>query len=111
MFFCDYGGSGIEWLHPLEGDKRAQQAERVGEWNHFRIEAINGHIKVWINGVPTTNMISHRFKNGFIAFKIHYLHGTPWNEKMSASFKNIRIINSPKSSYSRSMDIPVKVIK
>ena len=108
--FSDYGNY-IEWLYPLDDDTRAQQAERVGEWNHYRIEAIGDHIKVWINGIPTTNMTNSRFEEGWIALKIHYLKGTPWNEKMSASFKNIRIISSRPETYDWDMDIPVKKVK
>lgn len=109
--FLDFG-SYIEWLYSLAGDTRAQQAERVGEWNRFRIEAIGNHIKVWINGIPTTNMINSRYNEGYVALKIHYLNkNTPWNEKMSASFKNIRIISSNPSAYARPMDIPAKEIK
>ena len=106
----DYGNY-IEWMYPLADDTRTQQAERVGEWNHYRIEAIGDHIKVWINGIPTTNMTNSRFEEGWIALKIHYLKGTPWNEKMSASFKNIRIIYSKAGAYDRDMDIPVKEVK
>jgi hypothetical protein len=108
--FLDFGVP-IVWLHPLDGDPRAQYAERVGEWNHYRIEAIGDHIKVWINGIPTTNMINTRYTEGYIALKIHYLNGTPWNENMSASFKNIRIISSKPGAYSLAMDIPVKETK
>ena len=108
--FFDYGNY-IEWMYPLADDARAQQAERVGEWNHYRIEAIGDHIKVWINGIPTTNMINPRYTDGWIAFKIHYLNGTPWNENMSAAFKNIRIISSKPEKYAREMDIPAKEVK
>ena len=108
--FLDFG-SYIEWLYSLAGDERAQQAERVGEWNRFRIEAIGDHIKVWINGIPTTNMINSRYKEGFIAFKIHYLKNTPWNEEGSAAFKNFRIISSNAKAFALDMDIPAKQIK
>jgi len=108
--FIDYG-NGLNWLHPLADDDRAQQAERVGEWNHFRIEAIGNHIKVWINRIPTTNMTNSRYNEGYVAFKIHSLKNTPWNEKMSASFKNIRIVSINPKAYARSMDIPVKETK
>ena len=105
--FLDFGVP-IVWLHPLDGDPRAQYAERVGEWNHYRIEAIGNHIKVWINDIPTTNMINIRYDEGYIALKIHYLERTPWNEEMSAAFKNIRIITKNAASYAKQMDIPAK---
>ncbi|MEJ7767845.1 MAG: DUF1080 domain-containing protein [Chitinophagaceae bacterium] len=109
--FLDFGGTWIEWLHPLADNPRAQKAERVGQWNRFRIEAIGNHIKVSINGIPTTNMTNSRYVEGYIALKIHYLKNPAWNEQMSASFKNIRIINSKAAAYAREMDIPVKDVK
>ncbi len=105
--FFDYGNY-IEWMHPLADDKRAQQAERVGEWNHYRIEAIGDHLKVWINNIPVAHLVNKRYREGWIALKIHYLQGMPWNENMSAAFKNIRIIFSKPGQYARDMDIPAK---
>lgn len=108
--FLDFG-SYIEWLYSLADDKRAQQAERVGEWNTFRIEAIGNHIKVWINEIPCTNMVGSRYDEGYIALKIHLLKNPLWNEQMSAAFKNILIISSNAAAYARKIDIPVKEIK
>ncbi len=56
-------------------------------------------------------MINPRYAEGYIAFKIHYLNGTAWNENMSAAFKNIRIISDGAKKYSRDMDIPAKEVK
>ncbi len=108
--FFDYGNY-IEWMYPLADDKRAQQAERVGEWNHYRIEAIGDIFKVWINDIPVTHLINKRYGEGWIAIKIHYLAGTPWNEQMSASFKNIRIAETGLKKYARDMDIPAKEVE
>lgn len=107
--FLDFG-YGVEWLSTLADNPKAQQAERIGEWNHFRIEAIGHHIKVWINGVPATNMIDNRYKKGCIAFKIHSMNGSKWTEDMAASFRNFRIISQDAAAYERAMDISVKVI-
>ncbi|MGK2861363.1 MAG: 3-keto-disaccharide hydrolase [Chitinophagaceae bacterium] len=108
--FFDYGNY-IEWMYPLADDKRAQQAERVGEWNHYRIEAIGNIFKVWINDIPVTHLINKRYEEGWIALKIHYLAGTPWNEQMSAAFKNIRIVESRLKKYARDVNIPAKEVE
>ncbi len=107
--FMDFGNKS-EWLYTLADDKRAQQAEKVAQWNHYRVEAIGKHIKVWINGIPTVNMIDDRYDKGYIAFKIHRLKEiTPkWNEEMQASFKNIKIIDGKPKRFEKEMDIPVR---
>ncbi len=107
--FMDFGNKS-EWLYSLENDKLAQQAEKVNEWNHYRVEAIGNRIKVWINGIPTANLMDNRYTNGYIAFKIHRLKEiTPkWNEKMEARFKNIKIISVKPERFTQAMHIPVR---
>lgn len=108
--FDDFGNS-WNWLYTLEDDKVAQHAERpVGEWNHWRIEAIGNQIKVWLNGVPTTNMINSKYDKGFIAFKIHFLGNDPSRERAASWFKNVRIINTHPENYRLKMEIPVKEV-
>lgn len=108
--FDDFG-TAWNWLYTLEEDKRAQQAEKsVGEWEHWRIEAIGNNIKVWLNGVPVTNMINNKYDRGFIAFKIHFLGNDSSKEKASAWFKNVRIIDVNPGKYALKMDIPAKEI-
>lgn len=109
--FLDYG-NGINWLHPLEGDNRARLAEKSDhEWNRLRIEAIGNHIKVWLNEVPTANLVDNKYIEGFIAFKIHFLMSEVEKEKMEIAFKNVRIITKNAKKYSRPVDIPVKDTK
>lgn len=105
--FDDFGTT-WNWLYTLEGDQRAQQAEkRVGEWDHWRIEAFGDNIKVWLNGIPTTHMSNKKYDKGFLAFKIHFLGNDPAREKASAWIKNIRVIDKNAYRYARKMDIPV----
>jgi hypothetical protein len=107
--FMDFGNKS-EWLYSLEDDSRAQQAEKVGKWNHYRVEAIGTHIKVWINGIPTVNLLDNRYDKGYIAFKIHRLKEiTPkWNENMEARVKNIKIISVNPQRFVKEMDIAVR---
>lgn len=80
-------------------------AYSIGQWNHFRIEAIGSDIRVWVNGIPTTNMINHKYTNGYIALKIHALSDKPEQEKIFGQFKNIRIITKNPQKYLQQMDI------
>ena len=67
--FDDFGDSWT-WLHDLADNERGRAAFKLGEWAHFRIECIGPTIKVWVNGVPTCNLIDEKYRKGCIAFKI-----------------------------------------
>jgi hypothetical protein len=111
--FDDFGDDKnfrYHWFYTIEHDARAREAFKNNQWNHFRIEAIGNNIKVWINGVPITNMLNSKYKAGYIALKLHYLQNKPQNEKYSAQFKNIRIVDKDAVKYTRTMDIPAKEV-
>jgi len=103
--FDDFGGT-FHWLYDLSKDDRARKAYRIGEWNHFRIEAIGTSVKVWVNGIPTTNMINPKYAKGYIALKIHSLKNTPEEEAKVGWFKNIRIITKNLNENLLKMDLP-----
>lgn len=103
--FEDYGSS-WHWLYSLEEDERAREAYTIGQWNHFRIEAIGNSLKVWVNDIPTCNLINSHYDKGYIAFKIHSLRDLPEMEKSKGYFKNVRIITEDPKKYMRGMDIP-----
>ncbi len=107
--FDDYGKS-WHWLYDLSQDKRARKAYHIGEWNHFRFEAIGSSIKVWVNGIPTTNMINDKYAQGYIALKIHSLRDFPEKEKMLGRYKNIRIITKNLKDKLKPMDLPAKKV-
>ncbi|MEJ7767846.1 MAG: DUF1080 domain-containing protein [Chitinophagaceae bacterium] len=108
--FDDFGTS-WNWLTTLQQDKRAQKAEKaVGEWNHWRIEAIGNVIKVWLNGVPTAHLTNTKYDRGYIAFKIHFLGNDPAREKACSWFRNVRIIDLHPEKYTGKMDIPANEI-
>ncbi|HEY0244791.1 MAG TPA: DUF1080 domain-containing protein [Mucilaginibacter sp.] len=107
--FDDFGDDKnfrYHWFYTIEHDDRARAAFKNMQWNHFRIEAIGNNIKVWINGVPITNMLNNKYTKGYIALKLHYLQNKPENEKYSAQFKNIRVVDKGAAKYARAMDIP-----
>jgi len=107
--FDDYGDDKnfrYHWFYKIDNDARARKAFKNTEWNHFRMEAIGNNVKVWINDVPITNMLNSKYKEGYIALKLHYLQNKPESEKYSAQFKNIKIIDKDAAKYARSMNIP-----
>lgn len=109
--FDDFGNT-WNWMYPLTDDKRAQGAiKNAGEWDHYRIEAIGDHIKVWLNGIPTSNIINSKYGKGHIAFKIHFLGDDPEKEKTAAWIKNVRIVTANPGKYSQSMDIEPKIVE
>ncbi|NND06535.1 MAG: DUF1080 domain-containing protein [Saprospiraceae bacterium] len=108
--FDDFGNT-WNWMYTLENDPRAQEARKeAGQWDHYRVEAIADHIKVWLNGVPTTNMRNSKYEKGYIALKIHFLGDRPEQEKAAAWIKNVRMVTSSVQRYQREMDIPMRVV-
>jgi hypothetical protein len=102
--FDDYGKT-WHWFYSLLNDSRAKEAYSIGKWNHFRIEAIGSGIRVWVNGIPTTNMTNQKYAKGYIAIKIHALGDKPEQEKIFGQFKNIRIIKNNPEKYLKQMDL------
>lgn len=101
----------VVWLYDLSGDEKAREAFKIGEWNLFRIEAIGPSIKVWVNGLPTVNLINSKYKDGYIAFQIHSLNDSPDKEKILVHFRNIRIITTNPVQYGRNSDAPLKSVE
>ncbi len=89
--FDDFGGT-WKWMYDLTQNEPARQAFKIWDWNTFRIEAIGNTIKVWVNGVPSTNLISDKYSKGYIALKIHSLKPDEKGEEVLVHFKNIRIL-------------------
>lgn len=84
------------WLNDLKDNPAAQKAFKQNEWNHYRVEAIGGHIRTWINDVPAADLKDDMTASGFIALQVHGIgkkEGT-WQVK----WRNIRIQENPKSS-------------
>lgn len=103
--FVDYG-NGHEWLQTLENNEEARNAEYAGgEWNRLRIEAIGDHIKVWLNDIPTANIL--RYKKGYVGFKIHFLLHDKSQEDLMIAFRNPRIITRSVRKYSRPTSLPL----
>jgi len=105
--FDDYGGT-WKWMYDLSDNEKARKAFRLGEWNTFRIEAIGNNIKVWLNDVPATNLISNKYRKGYIGLKIHALKPDGKGEDLLIHFRNIRIITKRPELYRKPMELKTK---
>jgi len=66
-----YDESRRGWLDNLEDDPAAQAAFQLEGWNHYRIEAVGEHLRVWVNGVLTADLMDSGDSEGFIALQVH----------------------------------------
>jgi len=102
--FDDFGGS-WRWMYDLSRNEPARQAFKAWDWNTFRVEAIGKTIKVWVNGVPSTNLISDKYSKGYIALKIHSLKQDEPGEDVLVRFKNIRILTKNLAAHATPSEI------
>ncbi len=78
------------WLYPLSLNPKAQEAFKMGEYNHFRIEAIDNEIRTWVNGAPAAYLVDDKDAAGFIGLQVHSI-GSQKEEGQKTFFRNIRI--------------------
>lgn len=103
-----YEEMGRGWLYSLEGKADAQKAYRPSDWNHYRIEAIGSHFRIWVNDVPTLNMVDKKMTKGVIGFQIQKL---PKNGGGGAVYiRNVRIISDEAGNHINSIAIPEQAI-
>jgi HEAT repeat protein len=82
------------WLYNITKikDKKAaaaaKNAFKPNDWNHFRVEAINDHIRTWLNGVPVSDLTDGLTRKGVIALQVHQT-GDPKPKQIR--WRNIRI--------------------
>lgn len=103
--FDDFGDS-WRWLHDLADNEAGRAAFKLGEWAHFRIEAIGDTIKVWVNGVPTCHLVDGKYGEGRIAFKIHSLGDRPNETRNVIRLRNIRVVTEQPERHARPMPLP-----
>jgi len=79
-----------DWLYIPNLNPAAKPAFRIGEWNHYRIEAIGNCIRTWVNGVPVAHLIDDLTPRGFIALQVHSIYGE-MKPGMQIRWRKIRI--------------------
>ena len=97
------------WLYSLDGKEKAREAFQPSTWNRYRFEAIGEHLRVWVNGVPTTNLIGGKTSKGVIGFQTHHL---PDQDGRGAVYiRNIQIISHKAGNHIRGIEIPAQKIE
>ena len=77
-----------EWLNTLVRNAQARAAFKVGEWNHFRVEALGNRIRTFVNGVAAANLIDDMTPRGFIGLQVHSVDEGPKLAGLEARFRN-----------------------
>ena len=80
------------WLYNLECNPKAKSAYKSEEWNKFCIEAIGNNIRVWLNGIPTVDLIDEETASGFIALQVHSIGDDESKAGKTVQFRNLRIL-------------------
>ena len=78
------------WLYPMDINPTGQDAFKKDAWNKYRIECIGSSIRVWLNGIPTANVVDTLTPNGFIALQVHAI-GKSDKAGKQIRWRNIRI--------------------
>ena len=81
------------WIYPLSYNPKGRKAFVNGTWNKYHIEAIGSDIRVWVNGIQTSNLKDDMTSKGFIGLQVHSIH----NEDIVGSqvkWRNIKIQTS-----------------
>ncbi|MCZ6674617.1 MAG: PQQ-dependent sugar dehydrogenase [Verrucomicrobia bacterium] len=99
-----YEEMGRGWLYSLEGKDDARKAYRPSDWNHYRIEAIGEHFRIWVNGVPTLNMADKKTTEGVIGFQIHNL--PKGGGGGAVHIRNVRIVSEKAGDQIQGISIP-----
>lgn len=79
------------WLYPLTVNEKGRKAFKIGEWNHYHIEAIGNTIRTWVNGIPVAHLIDDMTAEGFIALQVHGIGDHQEAEGKEVRWKNIMI--------------------
>lgn len=89
-----YDEQGSGWLYTNEINPKAKLAFKNNHWNKYRIEAIGNHIKTWVNGVLTADLLDEKHNTGFIALQVHRILPSDKPSVLGSKvcWKNIRII-------------------
>lgn len=87
------------WLYNLEYNKDGKEAFKKDQYNKFRVEAIGNNLRVWLNGIPTANLIDDMTSEGFIALQVHSIGDNEEHAGKKVEFRNIRIMTEELDKY------------
>ena len=78
------------WLYSLEYNPAGKKAYKQKDWNHARVECIGPLMRIWINGIPTANLVDDLTPRGFIALQVHAIQKAE-NAGEQVRWRKIRI--------------------
>ena len=82
-----------DWLYPGALNQDAQDAFKIGEYNHIKIQCTSYEMKTWINGRAVAYLVDSLDRSGFIGLQVHAI-SKPEFAGEKVYFKNIRIKTS-----------------
>lgn len=94
-----------DWLYDLDYNPEGKKAYRFGEWNKYRIEAIGPSIRVWVNDIPTANLVDDLTPEGFIGLQVHSIPNEDKYKGLEVRWKNIRMITDNPEKYATPVTI------
>ena len=65
---------------------RKELTKGAGEWNHYYVRAINGEVRLWVNGEEVSGGAGCEPRTGFLCLE---------SEGSPVEFKNLRIRELP----------------
>ena len=80
------------WLYPMAYNMDVVGANKRGEWNKIRVEAVGSTIRTYINNINFANLVDDKRKEGFIALQVHGIGNNEALNGKEIRWKNIRII-------------------
>ena len=87
------------WLYNLECNPEGKTAFKSGDWNHFRVEALGNNLSVWVNGIPTADLIDELTQTGFIALQVHEIGQDKNKAGKTVQFRDLKIITDQAELY------------
>ncbi|MFH0991088.1 MAG: DUF1080 domain-containing protein [bacterium] len=79
------------WRYPLEYNPKAKSAYNMEKWNKFKVAAIGNRIIVWVNGIPTANLLEEEVETGFFGLQVHDIGNDTALEGKQIRWRNIRM--------------------
>lgn len=79
------------WLYPMSYHLEAVTANKRGEWNKVRVEAVGNVMRTYVNGVNFAHLVDDRRSEGFIALQVHSINDKSLEGK-EVRWRNIRIL-------------------
>jgi hypothetical protein len=85
------------WLYTLDKNPAGQKALKVGEWNHYRVEAIGNSIRTWVNGIPW-HLIDDLTPADY-SLQVHSIGKDDSKVGLQVKWKNIKIMTKNPEKY------------